>query len=321
MPLPKKTGGPLPPELSGLIKLYKHGVDVDTTRAVAIAEKALKLATTYYADDCLSNKVRRRIDIEEWAATGRGIISDQELSDLTDELKIISHDITKDIPGMEHSEASEKNLVIASAKSTLASAVVRDAGPTHRDCPGVEDEGLLVCEMALTPVTLTNGTVKLYHNTTHTPCDPKHPNREVEKMTTGGYEYMIADKGDIMVWDARILHQSMANVTGKLSCKLHWFIEGDTKRPSQRGSMVQEVEENPVELQRIMDRVVASNKDNPFGLTTTTKHNRKALGREGMFEVERRIEALRKEERHNSLPQEGVYWDTSGSKRKRSRTT
>jgi len=70
--------------------------------------------------------------------------------------------------------------------------------------------------------------VVFWPNTIQYPCDSKHRDRYVRT----GYEEddvkylheLGGEVGDVLYWDSRLLHNSIANVTDKETAKLLWYI-------------------------------------------------------------------------------------------------
>jgi ectoine hydroxylase-related dioxygenase (phytanoyl-CoA dioxygenase family) len=198
----------------------------------------------YYPEKALASGItggRNRIDILEWAKCNRGIISEIDLEILKKEQQRLSEQITAGIPEFANCAVDGANLICAPATSHSSSG--NSNGKIHRDCSSTDDEGLLVVELLLDDIRLDNGTVKFWPKSIYVPCQAKNPSRHIAIMDSKDeYEYLVASAGDIMVWDARILHQSMSNSSRSPSVKLHWFIEGREERISQKGASVLEVD-------------------------------------------------------------------------------
>ena len=247
LPAPDRKSPPPTVERSGFLKLFKVGIDVHTEQLVGIAKSCYANLTRYYPDKALASGItggRNRIDILAWTKDNRGIISKIDLEILKREQQRLSEQITAGIPEFAKCVADGANIICAPAKSHSSSGNAN--GKIHRDCSSTDDEGLLVVELLLDDIRLNNGTVKFWPNSIYVPCEPRNRSRHIARMESKDeYQYLVASAGDIMVWDARILHQSISNSSRSPSAKLHWFIEGSQQRVSQKGASVLEVDIDP----------------------------------------------------------------------------
>ena len=246
-PAPDRKMPPPTVERHVFVRLFKAGVDVQTEQLVSISQSCYKNVKKYYPEKALASGItggRNRIDILEWAKCNRGIISKIDMEILRREQQRLSEQITAGIPEFANCVAEGANLICAPATSHSSSGNAN--GKIHRDCSSSDDEGLLVVELLLDDIRLDNGTVKFWPKSIYVPCEPGNRSRHIARMESKDeYQYLVASAGDIMVWDARILHQSMSNSSRSPSVKLHWFIEGSQQRVSQKGASVLEVDSDP----------------------------------------------------------------------------
>lgn len=94
-------------------------------------------------------------------------------------------------------------------------------GLIHRDFSDVNVTGIYSFSLCLDKVTLNNGAVRIWPTTQHTPYDPRHPKNSIKHQH---YKDLTGEEGEVWMWDARLLHQSLPNSTKEKRCTLHFYV-------------------------------------------------------------------------------------------------
>ena len=77
----------------------------------------------------------------------------------------------------------------------------------------------------LDDVRTDNGAIKFWPNSTTRLIDETHPRKSVEGLAE---EIPEADAGELFVWHARTIHQSLPNKTNKRRLGLSWYVTTET---------------------------------------------------------------------------------------------
>ena len=113
-------------------------------------------------------------------------------------------------------------LVVAPKSSSHSNAWTK--GHIHRDFDCVETSGVYTFLLFLDEVTPENGTVSFWRNSKQVgPLDPRHPERAVNQAGLTS-ELLLGEEGKVYVWDARLLHRSLANRTQRRRLALQWIV-------------------------------------------------------------------------------------------------
>jgi ectoine hydroxylase-related dioxygenase (phytanoyl-CoA dioxygenase family) len=128
-------------------------------------------------------------------------------------------------PSWKAFQIVECDLVIAGKISKSSNG--HSPCPVHRD--GEFKEGLDNCELLTASVLLDdlnkdNGSVKFWKDSVQFPHCKKHPNRYIDKEPDDRTYTWEGAKGTMLVWDARMLHQSLPNKSNETTLKLAWAI-------------------------------------------------------------------------------------------------
>jgi ectoine hydroxylase-related dioxygenase (phytanoyl-CoA dioxygenase family) len=104
-------------------------------------------------------------------------------------------------------------VVVAPETSIYSNAWTK--GTLHRDFDCIETPGVYSFLLFLDEVTPENGTVAFWrHSKSVGPIDPRHPERALDQAGLTS-ELLLGKEGTVYVWDARLLHRSLANRTQK----------------------------------------------------------------------------------------------------------
>ena len=101
-------------------------------------------------------------------------------------------------------------MVVAPELGNLRSQEKYVYGKVHRDDVDTIEPGYLTMLVAVTDVTLDNGSVTVWPGTQLVPCNPKH--RKVSIRDRRG-SLLVGKAGTVWIFDSRLLHQSNPNVT------------------------------------------------------------------------------------------------------------
>jgi ectoine hydroxylase-related dioxygenase (phytanoyl-CoA dioxygenase family) len=137
-------------------------------------------------------------------------------------------EIALEVDGFMGAKSCAVQLVLAPAKSSKSNGWTN--GPIHRDTEMWSFCGVLTATMVLGDVNQQNGSIRFWKKSTEVPfkTNGKHNNRIISKL--GEPEDLVAKKGSVMVWDSRMLHQSLANQSDQMSVKINWFIVSEAFR-------------------------------------------------------------------------------------------
>ena len=123
---------------------------------------------------------------------------------------------------LKHPRIHAPLLVVAPKSSAHSNAWTK--GKIHRDFDCVETSGVCSFLLFLDDVTPDNGTIEFWKNSKSIgPLDPRHPERAVEKAGLTS-ESLLGNEGKVHVWDARLLHRSLANRTQRRRLALQWMV-------------------------------------------------------------------------------------------------
>jgi hypothetical protein len=87
-------------------------------------------------------------------------------------------------------------------------------GGVHRDMPEVDTPGVYSFMVFLDEVTLSNGAVQFWKESKLFPLNVRHAERPM-RQTRSSMDVLVGPKGTVFAWDARLLHRSLPNNTGK----------------------------------------------------------------------------------------------------------
>jgi ectoine hydroxylase-related dioxygenase (phytanoyl-CoA dioxygenase family) len=116
-------------------------------------------------------------------------------------------------------------LVVAPETSRHSNACC-SKGPLHRDFDNIETSGGVHSFLLfLDEVTPENSTVAFWrHSKSIGHILPKHPERAPDQAGLKS-ELLVGKEGTVLhVWDARLLHRSLANRTQKRRAAMQWFV-------------------------------------------------------------------------------------------------
>ena len=198
-----------------------------------LKEKIIKFTEGWGAkileqEPSLEERCRQRVPIQNMK--DHGIICPNDYKRVMKMLQSITDNVTKEIPGYCKSgeRMRDAELIIAPRVSSRSNEWT--CGVIHRDIECNKQGLVLSVAMALDKVTQGNGSIRFWPESIHTPCDPKHRKRYVEKLT---YEDLTVEKGTVTVWDARMLHQSLPNKDNETTIKISWYIVSKSYVPKQ----------------------------------------------------------------------------------------
>ena len=126
----------------------------------------------------------------------------------------------------------EPVVVVAPAVSSRSNKWSK--GKLHRDFSSVDESGVYTFELCLDEMTKKNGAIDFWSQTTKTEHDERHPDRGLEGMTA---ETIVVPKNTVLVWDSRLLHQSLPNETDSERKAIIWLVNS-TRKPGVESNIV-----------------------------------------------------------------------------------
>jgi hypothetical protein len=114
-------------------------------------------------------------------------------------------------------------LIIAPKTSCLSNSWT--PGKIHRDFLDVDVTGVYSFMLFLHKVTTENGAIEYWKDSKLFPVDDHHPERAMTE-TGAVSKVMEGPEGTVYAFDARVLHRSLPNKTGKWRLTLQWIATG-----------------------------------------------------------------------------------------------
>jgi hypothetical protein len=129
---------------------------------------------------------------------------------------------------LKHPVIHSPILVVAPPSSIHSNAWTK--GSLHRDFDCIKTTGVYSFSFFLDEVTPDNGTVAFWrHSKLFDPIDPRHPERALDQAGLES-ELLVGKAGTVYVWDARLLHRSLANRTQKRRVTLQWLVTSGSRK-------------------------------------------------------------------------------------------
>ncbi len=106
-------------------------------------------------------------------------------------------------------------------------------GSIHRDFDSMEESGVCTFYLCLEDLTEHNGPTKLWPHSKNCPCEAQHRGRGIERMKLKS-EILLGGRGTVLVWDSRLLHQSLPNKNETMRMGIAWMVNSSRKPALQR---------------------------------------------------------------------------------------
>jgi hypothetical protein len=220
-------------------------LNLNKPRELKDAKKLYQVATRMYTpirqlSTFPETDMRGRIDLDPWMNMTKdewkmygNTISKRDVKSLSDLVQKVTEYVLQDVgstfSGFENlSKASNLVYLIAFPKPNIPDPLLhKGKNRVHRDIDSTTAPRITV-ELLLDNISKDSGSVVFWPNTIQYPCDSKHSGRYVEtahEKKNVKYLHELGGKaGDVIYWDSRLLHNSIANVTDKETTKLLWYI-------------------------------------------------------------------------------------------------
>jgi ectoine hydroxylase-related dioxygenase (phytanoyl-CoA dioxygenase family) len=114
-------------------------------------------------------------------------------------------------------------LVVASKAFSHSNTWTKGTLNCDFDC--VETLGVCSFLLFLDEVTPENGTAVAFwrHSKSIGPTDPRHPERAMDQVGLSS-ESFLGKEGKVHIWNARLLHRSLANITQQRRPAFQWVV-------------------------------------------------------------------------------------------------
>lgn len=94
--------------------------------------------------------------------------------------------------------------------------------PVHRDWYGLDLSGFYTFFLFINDVTPDNGAIKVWKGSTKVKLDQRNPKKSLCHL--GEPELLTGEKGCVWMFDGRLLHQSMPNMTDMMRLNVVWTV-------------------------------------------------------------------------------------------------
>lgn len=220
-------------------------LNLNNSREQEAVEELLRLAKRLYQKIRVKSTfgptlIRGRIDLDPWMnmtedewRSYRDTITKGEAKRLSALVKKVTVYILQSVNsafgGFEDlSKSSDLAYLIAFPEPDNPNPLLyKGKNTVHRDIDSTTAPRITV-ELLLDNISKDSGSVVFWPHTIQYPCDKKHRGRYVEtaheKNNVKYLHEVGGEVGDVIYWDSRLLHNSIANVTDTETAKLLWYI-------------------------------------------------------------------------------------------------
>ena len=183
-------------------------------------------ARAYQKDNLLDTGYRKKIQLNKNAVSAKnnpaGFLKRAEVTRLYEILQLITDEIAPGIPSFEGAKALNAEFIIAARHWGRSNG--HTPGSVHRDCHNIDENGIMTAWMSYNDVTKTSGSIRFWRDSIRFPHDLKSPYNQVRREPMDRVLDLEAKKGNVVLFDARMLHQSLPNETDENGLRMSWFI-------------------------------------------------------------------------------------------------
>ena len=135
------------------------------------------------------------------------------------QLKALSRQAIDSVEGLRYSELVVIKPMVVRAPPDCSQSNSWSTGPMHPDQWEYKKSGLYTCIYFVDEVTAENGAIRFWPYTARVPFDRNNPvaKDEPSRIITG-------EAGTLLVFDSRIVHQSLPNKTEEKRDTITWFL-------------------------------------------------------------------------------------------------